>query len=38
MKESQVGRIGPVQSWTLGRMAFQLEPEVEGYILARSVG
>ena len=38
MKESQVGRTGPVQSWTLGRMAFQLEPEVEGYILARSVG
>ena len=38
MKESQVGRTGPVQTWTLGRMAFQLEPEVERYILARSVG
>jgi predicted O-methyltransferase YrrM len=28
----------PVQSWTLGRMAFQLEPEVEAYVLAHSVG
>ena len=28
----------PVQSWTLGRMAFQLEPDREAYILEHSVG
>ena len=37
MDEAPVGGLGK-QSWTLGRMAFQLEPEVEDYILSHSAG
>jgi predicted O-methyltransferase YrrM len=40
MKESPMDSAAPatspVQSWTLGRMAFQLEPDAEAYILEHS--
>jgi caffeoyl-CoA O-methyltransferase len=38
MDETQAAPGTPAQSWTLGRMAFQLEPRMEDYILSHSVG
>jgi len=38
MDQPQGTRAAQVQSWTLGRMAFQLEPGVEAYILSHSAG
>jgi predicted O-methyltransferase YrrM len=38
MDDSKPSSADPIQSWTLGRMAFQLDPRVEEYILSHSVG
>jgi len=38
MEEHGQRRSSSEKSWTLGRMAFQLAPDVEDYVLARSVG
>jgi len=38
MEDSEGDRAARAQSWTLGRMAFQLQPEVEAYILSHSIG